>query len=155
MEKRTKQLQVLKEIAFKIIDSVSQFEDEFVKISNKSKFVLNSNYVIKLDGIVKANRENGFEIIEKIINHPNFDEQIKERKELGIINEMDKKRIIENTLNGKELNKKYQFLPIDTKYFKDLELEILGLFDDLDNSLDGWLIKSENYQAFEYNFAKV
>ncbi|PKP56792.1 MAG: site-specific DNA-methyltransferase, partial [Candidatus Altiarchaeales archaeon HGW-Altiarchaeales-1] len=25
--------------------------------------------------------------------------------------------------------------------------EILGLFDDLDNSLDGWLIKSENYQA--------
>ncbi|MHA1344325.1 MAG: DNA methyltransferase, partial [Promethearchaeota archaeon] len=42
---------------------------------------------------------------------------------------------------------KYQYLPIDTKYFKDLELEILGLFDDLDNSLDGWLIKSENYQA--------
>ncbi|HPZ75324.1 MAG TPA: site-specific DNA-methyltransferase, partial [Candidatus Pacearchaeota archaeon] len=27
------------------------------------------------------------------------------------------------------------------------ELKILSLFDDLDNSLDGWLIKSENYQA--------
>ncbi len=38
-------------------------------------------------------------------------------------------------------------MPIDTKYFKDLELEILSLFDDLDNELDGWLIKSENYQA--------
>lgn len=38
-------------------------------------------------------------------------------------------------------------MPVDTRYFKDLELEILGLFDDLDNSLDGWLIKSENYQA--------
>ena len=38
-------------------------------------------------------------------------------------------------------------MPIDTKYFKDLELENLGLFDDLDNSLDEWLIKSENYQA--------
>jgi adenine specific DNA methylase Mod len=96
---------------------------------------------------VNANKEKGFEIIEKIINHPNFDEQIKEWKELGIIEEIDKSRIIENTLNGKELNKKYQFLPIDTKYFKNLELEILGLFDDLDNSLDGWLIKSENYQA--------
>ena len=45
------------------------------------------------------------------------------------------------------LNKKYKHLPIDTKYFKDLELEILGLFDNLDESLDGWLIKSENYQA--------
>jgi len=30
---------------------------------------------------------------------------------------------------------------------KNLELDILGLFDDLDNFLDGWLIKSENYQA--------
>ncbi|MCS7165984.1 MAG: DNA methyltransferase, partial [Candidatus Calescibacterium sp.] len=48
---------------------------------------------------------------------------------------------------GKELNKKYQFLPVDTKYFKDLEIEILELFDNLDEELDGWLIKSENYQA--------
>jgi len=31
--------------------------------------------------------------------------------------------------------------------FKNLELDILDLFDDLDNFLDGWLIKSENYQA--------
>jgi hypothetical protein len=59
---------------------------------------------------------------------------------------VDKKITIENTLNSKELNKKYQFLPINTKYFKDLELEILELFDDLDNFLDVWLIKSENYQ---------
>ena len=30
---------------------------------------------------------------------------------------------------------------------KDLEIEILKLFDNLDYSLDGWIIKSENYQA--------
>jgi hypothetical protein len=41
----------------------------------------------------------------------------------------------------------YQHLPLDTKYFEDLELDILALFDDLDASLDGWLIHSENYQA--------
>ena len=38
-------------------------------------------------------------------------------------------------------------LPIDTKYFKDLETEILGEFDNIDESLDGRLIHSENYQA--------
>ncbi|MBC7196431.1 MAG: site-specific DNA-methyltransferase, partial [Deferribacterales bacterium] len=48
-EKRIKQLQVLKDIAFKIIDFISQFEDELLKIWNKPKFVLNSNYVITLD----------------------------------------------------------------------------------------------------------
>ncbi|MEO0144934.1 MAG: site-specific DNA-methyltransferase, partial [candidate division WOR-3 bacterium] len=45
------------------------------------------------------------------------------------------------------LNPKFKFLPVDTKYFKDLELDILSLFENLDNELDGWLIKSENWQA--------
>jgi adenine specific DNA methylase Mod len=129
---RVNQLQILKNIAFKIIDFISQFEDELVKIWNKPKFVKNSNYVITLDRILSAchSRESGNpdSIIEKIKKHKNFSEQVKEWKELGI--DKDNPRA-----------------PIDTKYFKDLELEILSLFDDLDKSLDGWLIKSENYQA--------
>jgi len=40
---RVNQLQILKDIAFKIIDFISQFEDELVKIWNKPKFVMNSN----------------------------------------------------------------------------------------------------------------
>jgi adenine specific DNA methylase Mod len=142
-KERIDELQILKNIAFKIIDFISQFEDELVKIWNKPKFVLNSNYVITLDRIAK---KNGFEIIEKIQKHKNFNEQVKEWKELGIL-EKDPDNLLEKTLTGLQLKKEYQFLPIDTKYFKDLELEILFLFDDLDQSLDGWLIKSENYQA--------
>lgn len=121
-EQRIKQLQDLREIIFKIIDFISQFEDELVKIWDKPKFVRNSNYVITLDRI------HDKKLIEKIKKHKNFSEQVKEWKELGI---------------GKNNPK----APLDTKYFKDLELEILSKFDDLDKSLDGWLIKSENYQA--------
>lgn len=147
-KERLDQIYNFQEIAELIIDFVSKFEDELVKIWNKPRFVFNSNYVIALDRIVNQNKEKGFEIIEKIINHKNFDEQVKEWKELGIIDEkFNRNEIIQTLLTGKELNKKYQFLPIDTKYFKDLEIEILSLFDDLDNQLDGWLIKSENYQA--------
>jgi len=150
-EKRIKQLQVLKDIAFKIIDFISQFEDELVKIWNKPKFVLNSNYVITLDRIA----EKSIELIEKILEHEGFENQVKEWEELGIVGkEFDKSKILENAPLSKQLNKRYQYLPIDTKYFKDLELEILGLFDDLDNSLDGWLIKSENYQALNTILAK-
>ncbi|MCL0040363.1 site-specific DNA-methyltransferase [Thermodesulfovibrionales bacterium] len=119
---RVNQLQILKDIAFKIIDFVSQFEDELAKIWNKPKFVKNSNYVITLDRIADK------KLVEKIKKHKNYSQQVKEWKELGI-------------------DKNNPKAPIDTKYFKDLEIEILGLFDDLDNSLDGWLIKSENYQA--------
>lgn len=152
-EERIKQLQILKDIAFKIINFISQFEDELVKIWNKPKFVLNSNYVITLDRIVsayhcKARSGEAISLVEKILNHKNVEEQITEWKKLGIVaDNFNKYEILENNLMGTQLNQKYKHLPIDTKYFKDLELEILGLFDDLDNSLDGWLIKSENYQA--------
>ena len=91
--------------------------------------------------------ENG-NLLERIFSHSNIDKQIKEWQELGIVDENFKiEEIFETDLTGKHLSKKYEHLPIDTKYFKDLELEILSQFEDLDNSLDGWLIKSENYQA--------
>ena len=147
-QERINQIYKFQEVAELIIDFVSKFEDELCKIWNKPRFVFNSNYVITLDRIIKANKEKGIEIIEKIINHKNFEEQAKEWQDLGITDEnFNKDKIIQKFTTGKELNKEYQFLPIDTKYFKDLEIEILSLFDDLDNQLDGWLIKSENYQA--------
>jgi adenine specific DNA methylase Mod len=143
-KERIDQLQILKDIAFKIIDFVSQFEDELLKIWKKPKFVLNSNYVITLDRIEK--QKGGIKVIEKIFKHKNWKEQVKEWKELGIL-EKEPKDLFENALEGKKLKPEYRFLPIDTKYFKDLEIEILKLFENLDQSLDGWLIKSENWQA--------
>ncbi|MEM4134630.1 MAG: site-specific DNA-methyltransferase, partial [Candidatus Micrarchaeia archaeon] len=137
---RIEQIQILKKIAYKLIDFVSQFEDELVKIWNKPKFVRNSNYVITLDRIV--NKGDGLSIIEKLKNHKGWNEQVKEWIELGIL-ESEPETLIENN----QLKREYQYLPIDTKYFKDLEIEILSLFDSLDEELDGWLIKSENYQA--------
>ena len=131
---RIQQLQTLREQAFKLIDFISQFEDELVRIWNKPKFVRKSNYVITLDKIKNK------KIVEKLLNHKGMKEQEKEWQELGVIDEI---------INVSDIskNKNYAHLPFDTKYFKDLELEILSLFDDLDDVLDGWLINSENYQA--------
>lgn len=140
-EIRIKQLQTLKDIAFKVIAFISQFEDELVKIWNKPKFVLNSNYVITLDKIAEKNME----VVDRLLKHNNFKAQIEEWKQLGIVDDSFKKTtIIEKE---KKIASVYVYLPIDTKHFKDLELEIIGLFDNLDEALDGWLIKSENYQA--------
>ncbi len=141
---RVNQLQILKNIAFKVIDFISQFEDELVKIWNKPKFVKNSNYVITLDRVFEKNAD----LVEKILQNEGIKEQIKEWQELGIVDENFKvDDILIINLIGERLSPKYEHLPIDTKYFKDLELEILSQFEDLDKALDGWLIKSENYQA--------
>ena len=151
-ETRLKQLKALRDIAFNIIDLVSQFEDELVKIWNKPKFAHSSNYVITLDKIA----EKDLDLLKKILKSKGAEKQVKEWQELGMLTSDFK---IEDIFNTKKegklpleetkniLNEKWQYLPLDTKYFKDFEFDILALFDDLDNQLDGWLIHSENYQA--------
>jgi adenine-specific DNA-methyltransferase len=154
-ETRLQQLQAIKQIAYKIIDFIAQFEDELVHVWNKPKFVLNSNYIITLDKIAGAypspsgrGQGEGETLLKKLFKHKGMKEQIVEWIELGMVDKKFKlDLVLEKDLVGEPLHPQYQYLPLDTKYFKDLELDILGLFDDLDASLDGWLIHSENYQA--------
>ena len=76
-------------------------------------------------------------------------------KIIGIIDDdFNKKHIILNNIDGEGLNAIYKFLPVDTKFFKNLEYDILALFDNLDDELDGILIHSENYQALNLIFQK-
>ena len=145
-ENRLEQLKILKNIAYKVIDFVAQFEDELVKIWNKPKFVLNSNYVITLNRI--AERKGGIDLLTEIKNHANFSDQIKEWKKLGIVDDDFEEDTILITKGGTNiLNDRCETLPVDTKHFKDIELRILQLFDNIDMQLDGLLIHSENYQA--------
>ncbi|MGB9859000.1 MAG: DNA methyltransferase, partial [Moorellaceae bacterium] len=143
-EERLRQLQTLKDIAFKIIDFIAQFEEELVKIWNKPKFVLNSGLVITLDRIAARNME----LVKKLLNHRNLPAQVEEWKRLGIVGaDFDPQEVVRVNLQGEVLSERHRYLPVDTRYFKDLEPEVLGLFEHLDEELDGWLIRSENYQA--------
>jgi len=132
----------IKDIAHLTIDFIGNFEDELKKIWLKPKFARNSNYVLTLDRI--ADKKGGTEVIAKILKFKGFNNQFAEWLELGIV---DKKFNPKEIIKNDKLSKDWQFLPIDTKHFKDLEIEIIGLFDDLDEVLDGRLIKSDNFQA--------
>jgi len=98
---RVNQLQILKDIAFKIIDFISQFEDELVKIWNKPKFVKNSNYVITLDRLSD-------EIIERILTHKNLDYQIEEWKQLNFVDDsFEVEDLFDVEVNNKNVNNIY------------------------------------------------
>ena len=139
-QKRLDQLKTIKTFALKIIKFIAQFEDELVRVWNKPKFALNSNYVITLDKLSE-------EIIGKIAKHKNLPEQVKEWQELGMVEDNFDISQIKNDDLLKSKDDKFKFLPIDTKHFKDLEIEILAQFENIDEELDGRLIHSENYQA--------
>ena len=118
---RVHQLQILKSITFKVIDFIAQFENELAALWNKPKFVKNANYVVTVDRLNEG-------LVAKLQRHRGYSLQLSEWASLDI-------------------DKDSPHAPIDTKFFKDLEPEVLAQFEDLDQSLDGWLVKSENYQA--------
>jgi adenine-specific DNA-methyltransferase len=124
--KRFEQIKQIKSISLKLIDFIGQFENELVKIWNKPRFVTNSNIVVSMDKLI----DKGYDT-SKLTTHHNYKEQQAEWKELGIIED---EGLLDNP-----------YLPIDTKYFKDLQEEIEALFEEYE--FDGLLIKSENYQA--------
>lgn len=143
---RLNQLQALKGTAFKLIDFIAQFEDELVRIWNKPKFVRGTHYVITLDRI--AARDGGIDVLAEFVKHKAMAAQVAEWQELGIVDKsFDAKAILEGKGKDRTLAAAWRSLPLDTQHFKSLELRLLSLFDDLDNQLDGRLIKSENYQA--------
>lgn len=129
-QKRLMQIKTLKKYAKKLINFISGFENELVKIWNKPKFALNSNYVITLDKL----NEKSIKLIKK---HSGLKKQIEEWKLLKLVK--DDFKIDDITLNS--------HLPIDTKYFKNIEIDLISCFENLDEQLDGRIIHTENYQG--------
>lgn len=144
LQRRLEMLQRLKELAYKIIDFIAQFEDELVRVWNKPKFVRDSHYVITLDHVAARDAE----LLGRVLAHAGMAEQVAEWRELGMVSaDFTPEDVWARDLFGEKLDARYQYLPLDTRHLPDLELEIVGLFEHLDEALDGWLIHSENYQA--------
>jgi adenine-specific DNA-methyltransferase len=128
---------VVKNIGKKIIEFLAQIEDFQKTLWEKKKFVLRTDYVITIDRIPE-------EFHLEIINNK---EQLEEWEELGF-GEINKK---EDLMAEEDLfNTKYKKLPVDTKYFnqdfKERLLEKLTEKDNLDDLIDGVLIKSDYWR---------
>ncbi len=140
-------VRAFRNIALKIIEFLAQIENFQKKLWEKKKFVIDTHYVITLD---KIKEYAGKEFLESILDGVlNNEKQLKEWKELFGIKVRGEEDLIEDNslLNGEE----YKKLPIDTKYFDDefkwKLLVALSKNNDLDEILDGVLVKSENWQA--------
>ncbi len=130
-------LQKMKDVAYKLIDYIAQFEDELVKVWNKPKFVRNSHYVMTLDKL-------SAELVEKVLESPNFTKQYKEWESLGyVLDDFEKSKVLKKWT----LWDLWQYLTIDTVHFPELESQIIASFENLEESLDGIVINSDNYQA--------
>ena len=145
-QKRLSQLQAIQQTAYDIIDFIAQFEDELRKVWEKPKFARMVHYVTTLDKLPVT-------LLAKIATHQGALSQIEEWQELGMVHEKFSMKELNKGQGSLDIepngptNDDCRFLPLDTKHFKDLELEILDAIGDLDDALDGELAHSENWQA--------
>ncbi|MBC6497868.1 MAG: site-specific DNA-methyltransferase [Alphaproteobacteria bacterium GM7ARS4] len=131
-EQRLRQLQALKESAYAIIDFIAQFEDEVRHIWEKPKFVRDVHYVVTLDKLPDS-------MLDTLARHDGMAAQRDEWRALTLI---------DDDWQSEDLASRVRpHLPIDTKHFKDKELDILDALGDLDKALNGELVHSENWQA--------
>ncbi len=145
--KQLLKVQALREIGGKIITFLAQLENFQKKLWLKKKFVVDTQYCITLDRIPEefypdiaandAQREEWVRLfaideIEADLTQPGYSEPL-----------------------SVEFLKAQPFLVLDTAFFsEDFKLKLLAAFDNLDDSLDGLLVNSENFQALNLLYRK-
>jgi adenine-specific DNA-methyltransferase len=116
-----------------LIDLVSQVEDLQKTLFEKKKFVLATNYCVTLD---KVPPEFWAEILS---TRSQVDEWI---ELFGLTGDSGSPTIDEKFLED------HQNLVVDTAYFTDdFKSRLLDHFDDLDESINGIVLKSDSFQA--------
>lgn len=139
-----KRMQEVRNIAYEIIYFIAKFEDELKAIWLKPKFAKNTEYVFSLDIIINKAKDSK-KLLDLIFKDKNFKNQIKEWKELNLIDENFNISLLQGKIEEIE---KYKFIPIDTKHLsREVKFELLSSFDNLEELLNGELIKSDNFQA--------
>jgi adenine-specific DNA-methyltransferase len=119
---------VVRDIGHKIIDFLAQVEDFQKRLFEKKKFVIRTEYCLTIDRVPKA-------LWDEVLQN---EAQRAEWRELYGVNPQP----------TEEFLRQHPTLVVDTRHFsEDFKWRLLAHFDDLDEALDGVLIKSENFQA--------
>lgn len=146
-------MRAIKEISRKVIEFLAQIENFQKMLFEKKKFIIGTEYVITLDRIKElAGEEFLKSILDEVLMNS---KQVKEWKDLFEINVKNKRDLTEKqTVTGNE----WKRLPIDTsnfdREFKTRLMEKLSGKNDLEEILDGILVKSENWQALNLILGK-
>ena len=131
-------IETFEQVIKDFIEILSQIEEIKKLIWETKKTVIKANYVVSIDKILEAGEDKNF--VLGLITQ----EQINEWK--------DELKLVEKDFKKEDIfeDEKYLKLPLDTKYLdENKKFELLSRFDDLEEKLDGLLIKSENFQALK------
>lgn len=148
VEQYMSKIKVLRGVAHKIIAFLAQIEDFQKKLWLKKKFVVETNYCITLDRVPE-------ELYPEIAAN---DAQREEWVRLFAIDEI-KSDLLKPGYSiplSVEFLKANPFLVLDTKFYDSrIVNSILSNFENIDQLIDGLLIRGENFQSLNMLRAKL
>ena len=138
IEKNLRQIQTLRSIALDLIGFLSQLENFQKRLWLKKKFVVATDYCITLDRIPLS-------LYPEIASNSR---QWDQWEKLNFLVEREDDLFKPNQKRSIEYMKASPFLMVDTSLFQPaFKQSLLACLDNLDESIDGSLIHSDNFQA--------
>ncbi len=139
VEQYLSKIKVIREIAGKIIDFLTQLEEFQKKLWLKKKFVVETNYCITLDRVPE-------DLYPEILsNERQCTDWV---RNLSLSTNLDQDRLRSTEFFSIEFLKSHQYLMLDTRWFSEnFKDKVLASLDNLDEQCDGLLVHSENFQA--------
>jgi len=129
---------VVRRVAEAVIDFLAQVEAFQRRLFEKKKFVVRTEYCATLDRVPE-------DLWDEVLAN---EAQIDEWRQLFALDELLAKQELLNTALNKDFLRAHPTLVVDTRHFaEDFKWRLLASFDDLDDAIDGVLIKSENWQV--------
>lgn len=134
-------VEVIRTLGEKIIKFLAQLENFQKKLWLKKKFVTETNYCITLDRLVEHPH-----LLGEVFDNP------KQREDWQSLYKLDLEQLAghrhSSSLEILLEQPKYRYLMLDTRHFDEsFKARLLATIDDLDESCDGLLVHSENFQA--------
>lgn len=133
-------LRAIKQVGFKIIDFLAQLENFQKKLWLKRKFVVRAEYCVTLDRVPE-------ELYPDIATN---DAQREEWVRLFAIDEIKGNLMTSGYSNPLtvEFLRENPYLVLDTDFFDDcFKVRLLASFNNVDEAVDGLLIRGESFQA--------
>ncbi|MGO2054131.1 MAG: site-specific DNA-methyltransferase [Halomonas sp.] len=151
VEQQLKKIQVLRQLAKKVITFLAQLENFQKKLWLKKKFVKDANYCISLNQLDKNDALLGY-ILKNSAQRKLWSELYSvDLSEIDLL-------LSEDGPSGILSKNKFKFMMVDTGVFeKEVKDEIVSCYGEAISGLDGVLIKSDNFQAVrlaKYTFEK-
>jgi adenine-specific DNA-methyltransferase len=118
----------VRDVGHQIIEFLAQVEDFQKRLFEKKKFVIRTEYCITMDRVPE-------ELWDEVLQNK---DQLDDWRQLYGVDPQPTRDFL----------REHPYLVVDTCHFsEDFKWRLLAHFDDLDEALDGLLIKSENFQA--------